>query len=252
MSQVSDLPIERKQVGFTLIELSMVLVVIGLLIGGVMAGNELIKQANLRYTVTRLKLFESSIKQFETRYAAMPGDMENATSMFVSSLVKNGNGDGKISVFTRWVPTAVRPQEGPQALVHLSQAGIFPGLYTGVGVQEIGVNIASAGEDRMLGLMSNTHFSRDQNSIVIGGPRHNLPYCFWCMGVVTVREAKAIDSKIDDGVANAGMLFGVDGDLVPANACSAPGTTATGNDYNAVSTNAKVCRLFYYLQRDYN
>jgi hypothetical protein len=57
------------------------------------------------------------------------------------------------------------------------------------------------------------------------------------------KEAKVLDSKIDDGIANKGKLFGVDGNTPAAGSCSAKFNTA-GADYNLAST-TKACRLFY-------
>jgi len=87
--------------GFTLIELSVVLVIIGLIVGGVLVGQDLIKAATVRSQITQLQQVETAIYTFRNKYGALPGDMPNATQMFGTTdangyTVANGNGDGLI------------------------------------------------------------------------------------------------------------------------------------------------------------
>jgi prepilin-type N-terminal cleavage/methylation domain-containing protein len=71
------------QRGFTLLELSMVLVVIGLVVGGVLVGQDLIKAAQIRATVTQLERFNTAVNTFQLKYNGLPGDMADpAASSF--------------------------------------------------------------------------------------------------------------------------------------------------------------------------
>ena len=80
--------------GFTLVELSIVLVVIGLIIGGVMVGKDLIFAAEIRQQVKQIEQYSLAYNTFKLKYGCMPGDCANATSFFTSST--NGNGNGKL------------------------------------------------------------------------------------------------------------------------------------------------------------
>ncbi len=109
---------EKKQ-GFTLVELSIVLVIIGLIIGGVLVGKDLIKAAELKTIISDREKYISAINTFLTKYGELPGDMKSATSIWGAvggnasdnytnscygtfaaeekTLTCNGNGDGKIA-----------------------------------------------------------------------------------------------------------------------------------------------------------
>ncbi len=79
--------------GFTLIEMSIVLVVIGLVVGGIFVGNTLIEQARLRQQTAQLTELHSSINTFYTKYSYLPGDLPDA-STYLSGAAGSGNGDG--------------------------------------------------------------------------------------------------------------------------------------------------------------
>ena len=65
---------------FSLVELSIVLVILGLLVGGVLSGQSLIRAAELRSVTTEYSRYTTAISSFRDKYFALPGDMSNATS----------------------------------------------------------------------------------------------------------------------------------------------------------------------------
>ncbi len=67
-----------KQKAFTLVELSIVLVILGLLVGGVLAGQSLIHAAELRAVTTEFTSYKTALGAFREKYLALPGDMSNA------------------------------------------------------------------------------------------------------------------------------------------------------------------------------
>ena len=66
--------------GFTLIELSIVLVIIGLLVGGVLTGQDLIKSATVRAQISQIEKYNTAVNTFQGKYDALPGDMDLATA----------------------------------------------------------------------------------------------------------------------------------------------------------------------------
>ena len=61
--------------GFTLIELSIVLVIIGLIVGGVLTGQSLISAAEVRAQISQIEKYNSAVNTFRSKFNALPGDM---------------------------------------------------------------------------------------------------------------------------------------------------------------------------------
>src|ERR1700689_1860224 len=66
--------------GFTLIELSIVLVIIGLIVGGILVGQDLIKAAEVRAQISQVEKYKSAVNTFMVKFDALPGDMPLATA----------------------------------------------------------------------------------------------------------------------------------------------------------------------------
>ena len=99
--------------GFTLIELSIVLVIIGLLVGGVLVGKDLIEAASLRKQGSQIQEIVASVNTFRLKYNCVPGDCQFAQQLFgtaagcpidinsysvTNSGTCNGNGDGSVGM----------------------------------------------------------------------------------------------------------------------------------------------------------
>ena len=124
----------KVQRGFTLIEIAIVLVIIGLLLGGVLKGQELITSARVRNLISMQDGIKAAYFGFLDRYRALPGDYSQArtningiaTSSGCGGATNgNGNGDGQIlNVATTGVAENILAWE------HLSKAGFINGTYT--------------------------------------------------------------------------------------------------------------------------
>jgi prepilin-type N-terminal cleavage/methylation domain-containing protein len=118
--------------GFTLVELSIVLVILGLLVGGVLAGQSLIRSAELRKATETIASYQVAIHAFRDKYFALPGDITNAASFWPdctdgNGSLCNGNGDGSIDYWTG----SVTNEEPARVFEHLSRAGLIKGQYDG-------------------------------------------------------------------------------------------------------------------------
>ena len=80
--------------GFSLVELSIVLVILGLLTGGILAGQNMIRAAELRSVITEFQTYQTSQRTFQGKYLALPGDMTNATDFWGSAGGAGFIGDG--------------------------------------------------------------------------------------------------------------------------------------------------------------
>ncbi|MCI5049324.1 MAG: prepilin-type N-terminal cleavage/methylation domain-containing protein [Rickettsiales bacterium] len=87
----------RKESGFTLVELAIVLVIIGLIIGGVLVGQDLIRAAEIRSTITQIERYGTSANAFRDKYRYLPGDLPAAQAAnfgFENRDGDEGEGDG--------------------------------------------------------------------------------------------------------------------------------------------------------------
>lgn len=83
--------------GFTLIELSIVLVIIGLIVGGVLVGRELISAAEVRATIAQIEKYQTAVNTFRGKYGYLPGDIKDPDASqfgFAARGAYKGEGDG--------------------------------------------------------------------------------------------------------------------------------------------------------------
>jgi prepilin-type N-terminal cleavage/methylation domain-containing protein len=83
--------------GFTLIELSIVMVIIGLIIGGVVVGRDLISAAGVRAQISQIEKYQAAVNTFRGKYGYLPGDIPNPVASqygFYSRGTNTGQGDG--------------------------------------------------------------------------------------------------------------------------------------------------------------
>jgi prepilin-type N-terminal cleavage/methylation domain-containing protein len=113
----------KREQGFTLIEIAIVLVIIGLLLGGVLKGQELITGARVRNLIGQQDGVKAAYFGFLDRYRALPGDYKNALTN-IQNTTKNGDGDGQIEL------TNGTDKENNLVWEHLAKAGFINGSYT--------------------------------------------------------------------------------------------------------------------------
>lgn len=102
---------KKRQSGFTLVELAIVIVIIGFIVAGIAAGSSLIKQAQIRSIMSDFSSFQVGYNNFLGRYNAVPGDFSSgesywpagATGCAATGISCNGNGNGLIEFSTTGV-----------------------------------------------------------------------------------------------------------------------------------------------------
>src|ERR1035441_1046144 len=129
---------QTKQAGFTLVELGIVMIIIGLLIGGVLKGQQLITNAQITATVAQIKSIDAATTSFKDQYNAMPGDMSTPTTRLPNCAAGTncgfaGNGDGKVGAAS--ITFAAAPAGEQLAYwAQLNAAGLLTGIVPPVGV----------------------------------------------------------------------------------------------------------------------
>lgn len=193
--------------GFTLIELSIVLVIIGLLIGGVLQGQEMINNTRLKTTVAQFDGLTAAVQTFQDKYRELPGDAPLAVQTVIGSGVL-GNGNGGIAnngaaSFDRNLTQGVA--EAPTALDHLISAN----LLTGAVADGANTVYAARLNNTFLDLLTVNDFTDATGALV--APRlavrvrsdngAGVP-----AGGLTPVDAFSIDARYDDGVSNTGRF----------------------------------------------
>jgi len=180
-----------KQSGFTLIEIAIVLVIIGLLLGGVLKGQELITSARVRNMIAQQDGIKAAFFGFQDRFRAFPGDYTGAFVNIVGMSSAacnggNGNGNGRIE-------QAVN-NEDILVWEHLSKSGFITGTYTCAGL-----NSATTTPVNPYGIYLQVAYDA-----VYGGTtpatRHNVK----TGAQIPVEIISEMDRKIDDGAPNTG------------------------------------------------
>ena len=113
--------------GFTLIEIAIVLVIVGLLLSGVVKGQEMISSARVRTLIAQQDGIKAAFFGFQDRYRALPGDYAAASTSIncAPSPCVDGNSNGQIEA-----PNASGVQEDISTWSHLSASGFLSGSYT--------------------------------------------------------------------------------------------------------------------------
>jgi prepilin-type N-terminal cleavage/methylation domain-containing protein len=86
----------RGKAGFTLIELSIVLVIIGLIVGGVLVGQDLIAAAEGRAQISQIEKFDTAVNTFRVKYDYLPGDIPVSSAAMIGLYTVNCLGDGSL------------------------------------------------------------------------------------------------------------------------------------------------------------
>ena len=219
--------------GFTLLELSIVLVIIGLLIGGIFVGQSLIHTAQLNAVVTEFNRYQTATQNFKQQYQALPGDMNNAVSFWGSAggtgadatcattasttaATCNGNGDGNVYLQGGiWL-------ESFRFWQHLANAKMIEGSYTGAttaaGVANNGVpgtNIPasrypslswSLGPSTAITPTEGAFFAADYGTghLFFVGQANGV---YSTAGIIPSKDVWAIDKKYDDGKPGMGNII---------------------------------------------
>ena len=242
--------------GFTLIELSIVLVIIGLIVGGVLVGQDLVRAAEVRGVVTDLQKFHTAIMAFKDKYQCLPGDCVNATNFFGTDSngcptgggatgTCNGNGNEQIEWGT----------ENFRAWQQLALAQLIAGNFTGIAAASgtpdvISVNVPASLTVPGMGFdfiynQNNWNVSTYVGNRIAFGGVSATSGSTW-EGILTPKEMFSIDTKMDDGLPSSGIFTVSRGASYSGlMACVDAWVTATTYNY-ILSDNTKSCHGSYW------
>jgi prepilin-type N-terminal cleavage/methylation domain-containing protein len=266
--------------GFTLVELSIVLVIVSLIIGAILVGRDLMSAAELRATISQVEKYNAAVNTFRTKFGALPGDILSsdavAFGLFSETTLAGtaGHQDGNGLIEGGAIGATTPAGETLSFWRHLSDANLIDGA--------LGLNPADSLINAGTGTVTAT----------VNSPSHSLPQAkfspadyfvvfaaggfnyFEIMAITTITTAPAytfvgpvnpasltpiqaynIDSKLDDGLPQAGLvvarstvnvnLFATFSPVSQSNTCEIGFATAadTYNRVPATGGNDKSCSL---------
>lgn len=261
-------PAHPPQKAFSLVELSIVLVILGLLVGGILAGQSLIRASELRSVGTQYLGFKTATAAFKDKYLSIPGDMANATAFWGAAdgstgttgacktidstgitATCNGNGAGTISTSLSYT------LEGFRFWQHLTNAGLIEGTFSGIADGSTN-NAASSKNSPSSKLRNGIWFvstlaangnssvfdGNYGNSYELGGyyvdsdPRSSL---------LLPEDAWNLDTKLDDGKPAQGIIWARDTSGFSGANCTTATSSADSNaDYYLPQTRPR-CVLYF-------
>lgn len=250
--------------GFTLVELAIVLVIIGLIIGGVLVGQDMIRAAEIRATISQWEKYNTAQNTFRDKFGGYPGDLENATNFGFADRTSGtvgattGDGNGLLEDCAA-TPGMLLGCENAAFFDDLSRAQIISSDITAVAAlltaNHAGAG-AVAGTIPLADIGGGTFWSVYSNAgrnwyhmagIDIAGAGPDLT------NTIPPITAYNIDNKIDDSIANTGVVLaatdrgtmgtGAGVDDGAATACLSAAAVYNTDEDNAGESIAPNCQL---------
>ena len=236
--------------GFTLIEMSIVLVIIGLIVGGVLVGQSLIRQTQINSIETQSASIGQALNTFRDKYGGVPGEI-NFQPFFPQIIDGSGyycSGPSGAPGTTTIDDLIDTTYENETAYAELQAAGLVP-----MGRPQI---LQSGTVQPFWNCLQNdmqqtAAFSTKLDSSIYAewdtlNGKQSLSYGSASIPALTVAEAYAFDLKYDDGIAGTGIINGLRADgpgyctsgVTPDQYCEAPGQWCTGQ-----YRNYKICMI---------
>lgn len=261
--------------GFTLIELSIVLVIIGLIVGGILAGQDLIRAAAIRAQISQIEKYNTAVHTFQGKYGYLPGDIPDPAAGSFGFITRGpaptirGEGDGNGFLEGVWGNTGTEEcgiceQSGEVVVAweDLSKAGLLDGSFNTAPITFLSSTLitdisdyippAKIGQGNYVyiygggyGYNSNNLYGDARNYYGISA----VTGLGWSVGVASAPgmstiQAYNIDQKVDDGLPMTGRVLALyanngviwAGSGMPSG--TAPYTTATAGSATSCFDNS--------------
>ncbi len=254
---------------FSLVELSIVLVILGLLTGGILAGQSLIRAAELRAVTTEYQRYYTATQAFRDKYFALPGDWNNAQAVWgvqgtncsgtVTTLTTTGTCNGDNSNTIDFSATNGGTAEAWQYWRQLALAGLIEGSYTGISGTNwydytAGTNVPKSKMNGAAWAAANASNYAGDTTTYKFDYGNMLKFIYLSSAastpVLKPEEAWNIDTKMDDGLPGAGKIIAwnpngwYNASTNPTTCTLSTANTGTPGTYNLSVTSAQ-CSLYF-------
>ncbi len=245
---------KQKNSGFTLVELSIVLVIIGLLVGGILAGADLIRAAKTGKIISETEQIKTAVNAFYLKYNCIPGDCYNISTYLSGET--NGDGDELLDL----AASAGATGEIYQAWKHMASAGVYPGSFTGLNGagnayhnSVVGTNVPGSKAVSKTGYTFYYEAAYSGNSSYWNGTYGNRIWFGKENGssltldpALKPVDAFNIDKKVDDGIPGIGKVRTAYANI---GSCATSGSVYTAPSSSAyyVTNDAVACALVFLL-----
>jgi prepilin-type N-terminal cleavage/methylation domain-containing protein len=190
---------KRQQSGFTLVEIAIVLVIIGLLLGGILKGQELINSAKVKNIANDFRVIPTYIYAYQDKFRALPGDDKNVVvhvggpAILPVPVAGDGNGVIDGTVFTAGAPTG----EALNFWQHVRLANLAAGPTDPADPTYVPTNAVG-------GAISISSMSAGQPWILTMTGTYQI-----CSKGILGKFVKQLDIQMDDGQTNTGSMRAV-------------------------------------------
>ena len=191
----------RRQSGFTLIEIAIVLVIIGLLLGGILKGQELINSARVKNLATDFRNIPVFIYGYQDKFKALPGDDLAAVAHVGTASVTPGAGNGNGVIDGPW-NSSTNTDESYLFWQHVRLAGLAPGITTLGAAGYLPTNASSG----TIGVQSGT--TDVAKTPIVGADAKAIGGAYViCSTGILGKFVKQLDTQMDDGNTAAGSMM---------------------------------------------
>lgn len=188
----------KQQSGFTLVEIAIVLVIIGLLLGGVLKGQELINSAKVKNMAGDFRNVQVMIYGYQDKFRKLPGDDDGAVTRFTPNLTEGHAGNGNGVIQGAW--DATDPDENESVLLweHMRRANLATGSTDFADEAAAIKSLPTNSEGGRFGLSGVKPIKS-----MTGGT------FYACSDSIDGKFATQLDLALDDGKSNSGSLQGI-------------------------------------------